>query len=423
MTEAMTDASTRHRESDALKVLVFPAEEYPCHHSFLEEVFTRTPDDLCAHFLMRTRAVGPARPATWNEATVETLSMVPSSSILRWIRSYATDLRIVPRLWRTLRHESPDVVFVRDMTFPFLVALLLRPWSDYAVVFQKSFPNEMRWFDRAWVNAHKLPWLWTACRHVENHVLHRALRHADAILPISPLMGQELIERWDLPKERVHPFGLGIDPGDTAGPSSRDHGAVRLVYVGTLAATRRIDVMVRAFARASKALGPDRTSLTILGGSDDEVAKLRSLVIELGVDDVVELTGRVPRETVYRQLSEHDAGAVFIAHDPRFWVASPTKLIESLAFGLPVVATAACALNRDLADSTGAVIVTDDSEEDFARGIVELVENFDTLAANAASARPRILREYDYAEIRRDVVSVLRGAVARRRGKTSGSSK
>ncbi len=74
-----------------------------------------------------------------------------------------------------------------------------------------------------------------------------------------------------------------------------------------------------------------------MGGGDcfDEVVALRD---ELGLDDHVEFTGRVPDETVRAVMSTADLGLSPDPKNPLNDVSTMNKTMEYMAFELPVVA-------------------------------------------------------------------------------------
>jgi len=272
------------------------------------------------------------------------------------------------------------------------------------VVFQKTYPNELRWFDSHWVQMHKYPWLWVVCRRLEDWALHLMMRATDANLPITSYMARELERKWGHDPERNHSFGMGIHPEQSEPPAMSsvvlDGRVPQLVYVGTLAPSRRLEVMVDAFARvARRAQGPV-PRMTVIGGTEDEVQGLLDHARALGIEEHVEFTGKLPRDQVYDVLRSHHIGLAYIPADPRFVVASPTKCIECLALGLPVVATDAVAVNDDLRDLTGAVIVTRDDADSYAEGIHEAIESYADLRKAAIATRLKVVEEYDYESMR-----------------------
>lgn len=132
----------------------------------------------------------------------------------------------------------------------------------------------------------------------------------------------------------VHAISCGIDSSlYTADFTPRTSN--RIVFLGRLDEEKHIDELITAVARLDPAL---KATLRIVG--DGEMRKpLEAKVRELGVGDVVTLTGKVP----YDQLKQELTQATVFAMPSRAELQSIATM-EALASGLPVVAADAMAL-------------------------------------------------------------------------------
>jgi glycosyltransferase involved in cell wall biosynthesis len=386
----------------AVRMLVIPAEVHPCDHSFLEEIHTRDDSRVRRTFLMRSTEARHTESREWNRARVEVFPLRSSWRLLAGLGVYGFEARYLPHLLRITRRERPHVVFVRDLTFPFFLALLLRPWTKWKVMYQRSFPHEHGWFDPHRLAQYRSPWAYRTARALELRLLRWLLRSADAVIPISERMGEEMIAQGICRRDRMHVFGMGVTkhvlevgPPPPRGPGSQ----LRLVYVGTLTLRRRIERLMEAVMIARERHGID-ARLTVLGGTASEVQELSAVVARHSASAHVGVRGRIPRDQVYEVMASHHAGAIFIARDPRFVVASTTKLVESLAIGLPCVCTDAVAMHQEMSDRTGAIVMTDDTAEGFAAGIARLDSRWDEFSTRASSARAPVFEEFSYERAR-----------------------
>lgn len=103
-----------------------------------------------------------------------------------------------------------------------------------------------------------------------------------------------------------------------------------IVFVGRLIKHKNLDVLLRAVALLKIRHPHLRTRLM---GTGPEDQSLRELAVELGVQDVVEFTGRIPTDTEKYALLK--AARVFVSPSSRegFGI----TLLEANACGLPVV--------------------------------------------------------------------------------------
>jgi glycosyltransferase involved in cell wall biosynthesis len=123
-------------------------------------------------------------------------------------------------------------------------------------------------------------------------------------------------------------------PRNGAGPS----GPFTLIYHGMVGSRHGIDVAVRAVALARERV--PALQLRVIGDGDF-FPSVRRLVGELGVEDSVKLEqGLRPIEEIIPLVRGASVGIVPIHDDPFTRYMLPVKLLEYVALGLPVIASA-----------------------------------------------------------------------------------
>jgi glycosyltransferase involved in cell wall biosynthesis len=110
-----------------------------------------------------------------------------------------------------------------------------------------------------------------------------------------------------------------------------------VAYIGVMGPQDGVDLAVRSAAHVVHELGRDDVAFTFMG-SGDSYSELVALRNELGLQDHVELPGRVPDETVLDVLSTAAIGLSPDPKNPLNDVSTMNKTMEYMAFGLPVVA-------------------------------------------------------------------------------------
>ncbi len=134
------------------------------------------------------------------------------------------------------------------------------------------------------------------------------------------------------------------------------------LYLGRVNAEKRIDMLIRSFARAKT----PRLEL-VIAGTGNRLSALEKLASDLGISDKVHFIGRVTEEekrALYRQ-------AEFFA------ITSPAELqsivtLEAAACGLPIIAVDIVALRELCHDKKNGFLVTLDDEAACARAIESL---------------------------------------------------
>jgi glycosyltransferase involved in cell wall biosynthesis len=188
--------------------------------------------------------------------------------------------------------------------------------------------------------------------------------HAHLAVADSPFIAEELHRHSGYPSERIHIVPIGVDLSVLRlRPSEAELSRLRarwrlqerrvLLYVGRVAGNKRLDLLVEALA-----LLADRYAdlHLLIVGDDSSMPTYRDLAIRLrgqsaerGVGDRITFTGRVASTQPYYYLA--DVCVVPSQHEG-FGV----PLVEAMAIGIPVVASASGAMPWVLgADDAGGV--------------------------------------------------------------------
>jgi glycosyltransferase involved in cell wall biosynthesis len=143
-----------------------------------------------------------------------------------------------------------------------------------------------------------------------------------------------------------------------------------------------VDTVVRAADHVVNGMGRTDIAFTLIGRGDcfDDLVSLRD---EFGLDDHVYFTGRAPDDDVRAILSTADLGLSPDPLNPLNDASTMNKTVEYMAFGLPVIAFE---LHETQVSAAGAArYVTPGDVQEYARAIVELLD--DPTARTAMSAR------------------------------------
>jgi glycosyltransferase involved in cell wall biosynthesis len=176
-----------------------------------------------------------------------------------------------------------------------------------------------------------------------------ALRRARHVFCPSAYL-RDVALRWGLDPERVSV--LPNPAPDVPAMPSRDElrgelgvsGAV-LVFAGRLGPQKALGVALDALA------GLDDVTF-VVAGDGPERAALERRAAELGLDSRVRFLGSVPRERVLRLFRAADASVL-----PSAWENFPHTVVEALAVGCPVIATAVGGVPEVVRDGENGLLV------------------------------------------------------------------
>lgn len=184
----------------------------------------------------------------------------------------------------------------------------------------------------------------------------------------------------------------------------------QLLYVGRLSPEKGVETAIHALDhfRALNAWRPAR--LVIVGGGDTGYeALLRQLVIEKGLAPMVEFMGALPKERMPQVYSQAD-----VLLFPSTWPEPFGRVIvEAMASGVVVVATATGGAAEIVADEENALVFPPQNAALLASQLVRLVRNPGLYERLAASGRRVALERFDIRRMAEGVEQYLEAALAR----------
>jgi glycosyltransferase involved in cell wall biosynthesis len=185
-----------------------------------------------------------------------------------------------------------------------------------------------------------------------------------------------------------------------------------VAYLGVMGPQDGVDLAVRAAAHVVQHLGRRDVAFTFMGGGDcyEQMVALRD---ELGLQDYLELPGRVPDETVFDVLSTAVVGLSPDPKNPLNDVSTMNKTLEYMAFELPVVAFD---LKETRVSAEDAAHYVDSGDVPaYARAIVNLLDDDGRREVMGKAGRVRIEQELGWCHQRDAYLGVYETLVGRHR--------
>jgi glycosyltransferase involved in cell wall biosynthesis len=247
-----------------------------------------------------------------------------------YLREYPTALWRSWRLARRLGHF--DVVHIcNPPDLLFLVAL----------------PHKLRG-SRVIFDQHDLvPELYESRFDRGRDLLYRAVvalerltyRVADVVIATNESYRRVALERGRKAPDRVFVVRSGPDlsrfAGGAADPALKNGKEHLLFYLGVMGPQDGVDYALQSLV-ALRDLRADDWHAVFVGGGDC-FEQMRVLAIELGLDDHVTFTGRIPDDELLAYLSTADVALSPDPHNPLNDVSTMNKVLEYMACGLPIV--------------------------------------------------------------------------------------
>jgi glycosyltransferase involved in cell wall biosynthesis len=229
-------------------------------------------------------------------------------------------------------------------------------------------------------------------------------RYSDRLVGVSQATVDDLVRLGIAPRERfsVIPLGLELDRFLSLGRRDRDgdREAVAL-YAGRLVPIKRVDLLIRALARARA--GGARLRLVVLG---DGVLRpeLERLASTLGVARHVSFLGN--RDEVTSYVAEADMAVLSSANE-----GTPVALIEAAAGALPLVGTRVGGVGDVVTPATGRLVESGD-EAGLAAAMAELAADPGLRLRLGTAARDHARAHYGAERLLNDVDRLYRELLA-----------
>jgi glycosyltransferase involved in cell wall biosynthesis len=235
----------------------------------------------------------------------------------------------------------------------------------------------------------------------------RTHRSADHVISTNASYRDIAVTRSGKPPADVTIVRTGPDPErlrrGEADPALRRGRKFLAAYIGVMGPQDGVDIVVRAADIVVRELGRDDIAFTLIGSGDcfDDLVALRD---ELGLAGHVEFTGRAPDELVSRILSTADVGLSPDPKNPLNDLSTMNKSMEYMAFELPVVAFDLRETRVSVGDA-GTYVTPNDIRE-YARAIVDLVDDEQRRARLGKTGRARVEQELAWPHQKRAYLDV-----------------
>jgi glycosyltransferase involved in cell wall biosynthesis len=232
---------------------------------------------------------------------------------------------------------------------------------------------------------------------------NRALRGARHVFCPSAYL-RDVALRWGLDPERVSvlpnpaPDAPALPPRDELRRELAFSGNT-LVFAGRLGPQKALDVLLRALANVPE------VALVVAGDGPERTA-LEQTAAELELDGRVSFLGAVSRDRVLRLFRAADASVL-----PSAWENFPHTVVEALAVGCPVIATAVGGVPEVVRDGENGLLVAPGDPTALAAAIERFFADAQ-LRARLAAAAPGTVEGYSEESVFTRIESELQRAAS-----------
>ena len=270
---------------------------------------------------------------------------------------YPFDLRVIPQLRELAGRQRPDIIWTNNTKSHFLVSLAGLHRAAKWIAFHHGYTKEA-WRTRLY-----------------NEVDRLSLPRADRVVTVCHAFAQQLQSKG-VPADRIRVLRNPIRVPSPVSEAEKaclrtelglDDASV-LLSVGRLSREKGHADLLRAVERMRADEGEKFHSRLIIVGDGPERPRLQALSSELKLDDAVRFTGQQADVRAYYAVAN-----VFVL--PSHSEGSPNVLLEAMAAGVPMVATAVGGVPEVLSHEVNALLVPRQDVTQLANAIRRLLND------------------------------------------------
>ncbi len=366
--------------------------------------------------LQSEKACERAYEAQWGGGMVLVGPTDLGDSLLHRVRKHLRGIAHDLKLFRLLKTDTYDAVEVKDKFVSGLFALLAAKLYGKRFIFWLSYPFAEEYVLRARDGTGRYPLLYWIRGAAFRVLLYRILLpRADHVFVQSDQMKKNVADEG-IALEMMTPVPMGIRLASMVTPvvdaerTLLPRGELSIMYLGTLTKVRRLDFLVRVLEKVRAQVSNAKLYIIGRGDSPDDEALIINEANRLGLSDAVVLVGLLPQAQALKYVAEADVCVSPLFPNPILNAGTPTKVVEYMAAGKPIVANDHPD-QRLLLDASGAGICVPYDEAAFAAAIVRLLKSPAEARLMGARGRPYVAEHRSYKTIadivERDLLRVI----------------
>ncbi len=221
-------------------------------------------------------------------------------------------------------------------------------------------------------------------------------KKVDKYIAVSEHVRQEYIKHG-YPEDRIIVIPNSIDTDNVGNGIRTPHEGRNILYVGRMVSIKGVDILIRAFHKASRNYDDLRL---ILVGDGKDLNQYRSLIQNLGIESKVMITGSVSEDLLWHYYSIAD---LFVYPSIAGSEAFGITLLEAMRYNIPclVADTGGC---KEVIKDAG-VTFGDQDEEDLMKKMM-LILNDNQISLSLSARCKDVLSEYSDQKVVKSLVKI-----------------
>lgn len=259
----------------------------------------------------------------------------------------------------------------------------------------------------------------------ENSLLHRSLasvasflyQSAQHIVVVTPAFKEFLVQKWKLPSSKISIVENGVETSLFAPASHQSdirralglEGKFVVSYIGTVGMAHGLDSLLEA----AQALVPNPGIAFLLVGEGADKERVRRLAVEKGLKNI-SFVDQQPRDTIPAFIAASDACLVLLKKTELFKTVIPTKMLEFMSCGRPVILGVEGQARQILEQAQAGIAVEPENASCLIDAIQRLASDSNLQTMFGSNGRRYIVEHYSRDRTALEYITVLERVVQER---------
>jgi colanic acid biosynthesis glycosyl transferase WcaI len=234
-------------------------------------------------------------------------------------------------------------------------------------------------------------------------------RRSEHIVVVTPAFKDHLIKYWHVPEEKISVVQNGVET-NLFSPQNPDEelkkqwgaeGKSVFCYIGTLGWAHGLDTLVLAAERLK-----DYPVIFVLVGEGADKSRMEAMAKSKRLTNL-RILGQQPREKIPTYIAASDACLVLLKKTEVFKTVIPTKMLEFMACGRPVILAVDGQARKIMEAADAGVFVEPEDSEALAQAVVDLGSDPNRRELMGKAGREHILQNFSREQTAASYVELL----------------
>lgn len=240
-------------------------------------------------------------------------------------------------------------------------------------------------------------------RRRARQVIRYNLQTARRVLVVSQSAGERLETIWRVPRQKIAVFPNAVDTHlYRPYPEEREQVRAQLqvgdaplvTFVGSFFPWQDLDLLLQAFHRVLESFPQARL---VLVGDGERRQAVEHLGRELDIEAALIFSGFLPQAQAARIVGASDIlAAPYASLNSEFFYGSSMKLVEYMAGGAAIVATALGQINQVIQDGVSGLLVPPGGLDELTAALLRLLGDPDLRSGLGSKARHEAVTKYSW---------------------------